>query len=629
MQVKTYIYGTPFGFNFYEDDSQYKDYFKSFYISSRTGRRLMVNRLDNGETTYNYLCYGITECKSRPNAFFGMSFVMSDHLYCANFSKLYEWFDFLFEKLINEHHLITQTENGLQYQVEKFDDNPTDTEWLKANIPNILSAPDIRLERYDSNFSNRRTGIIAQFNTSEQPDKVIQSFRKNRWISLSPTFKSDKDFPELDWMELSALLNVVTKQLLPIAINPEAEHLPILKSINSEMKDNYKSISEYVEKVSDNELKDRFVELRAKYYEVLNRQLPQIAQKINSSNIQQDGSESKSSHGKPPTPPVTYRICQKCGRQMPIEAFENNDSICIECRNKEKGGFTLPKNMFYAGISALTLVILVVCVVVFKPFAKSGDNGNGGEDKSPIEKLAPNSATTVDESRFNQLIIAGNFEAALDYITGKDDEAARKTQLKTAYENYLLKQKPDVILREMINRYDFCMSVGVDCDEWNNFANAANTISEYLSKSSLTNLEKQYCQNIINKYNQEIFRTKHDDWQRRLSSISTTIDIPASSSDTAFLYNKKGEVIQKYAYDTYKNENGCFSVREFPVGGYVIVSCKNEPQTVNGYSPNTDITIFQKTNNQYKIKPNKIGKWVIRWNDIQMTITATPQYSKK
>ena len=81
MQVKTFIYGTPLGFNFYEDDSLYKDYFKAFYISSREGRRLMVNRLDNGETTYNFLCYRIAEAGNRPNAFFGMSLVLGDYQY--------------------------------------------------------------------------------------------------------------------------------------------------------------------------------------------------------------------------------------------------------------------------------------------------------------------------------------------------------------------------------------------------------------------------------------------------------------------------------------------------------------------------------------------------------------------
>ena len=48
--IKTYIYGVPNGFDFYEKDAGLNDYFKGFYISSRRGRRLMVNRRNNGVT---------------------------------------------------------------------------------------------------------------------------------------------------------------------------------------------------------------------------------------------------------------------------------------------------------------------------------------------------------------------------------------------------------------------------------------------------------------------------------------------------------------------------------------------------------------------------------------------------
>ena len=70
----TYIYGTPLGFDFNEDIASLKEYFKGLYISSRKGRRLMVNRCDNGETFYNYLRYGLAEKEGRPNSFFYVYF---------------------------------------------------------------------------------------------------------------------------------------------------------------------------------------------------------------------------------------------------------------------------------------------------------------------------------------------------------------------------------------------------------------------------------------------------------------------------------------------------------------------------------------------------------------------------
>ena len=50
--IKTFIYGDPHGFDFYEKDVYLNDYFKGFYISSRRGRRLVVNRRENGETIF-------------------------------------------------------------------------------------------------------------------------------------------------------------------------------------------------------------------------------------------------------------------------------------------------------------------------------------------------------------------------------------------------------------------------------------------------------------------------------------------------------------------------------------------------------------------------------------------------
>ncbi|MBO5631450.1 MAG: hypothetical protein J5965_20475, partial [Aeriscardovia sp.] len=202
MQVKTFIYGTPFGFNFYEDDSQYKDYFKGFYISSREGRRLMVNRLDNGETTYNFLCYRITEHGNRPNAFFGMSLVLDDFMFCADFGNLYEWFNFLFDKLIKERKLFINKDAQLLYNVSKFEEDVGDVEWLKANLPNILSSHDIKLQKYDSSFSDKKTGKVVQFNNSEKSEVILKAFKQSRWISLSSSFGGD-DCPELDFGELS------------------------------------------------------------------------------------------------------------------------------------------------------------------------------------------------------------------------------------------------------------------------------------------------------------------------------------------------------------------------------------------------------------------------------------------
>ena len=393
MQVKTFIYGTPLGFNFYEDDSQYKDYFKGFYISSRKGRRLMVNRLDNGETTYNFLSYGITESGNRPNAFFGMCLVLGDYQYCNDFGKLYDWFNFLFDKIVNKKKLFTQQDSKLQYNVSKFEEDVEDVEWLKSNMPNIFSSSDIRLQKYDASFSSKKTGKIPQFNNKEKSDIVLKAFKQYNWICLSPSFVANDDCPELDLGELSLYVDSVTQQLLPIAINPEKKHLPLLKDISSAMTENYKSISDFVAKTQDEDSKKSFTELGQRYYKVLKNQIPLIEQKIEEKPESRTKVCARCGKNKPieafsqgdavclecrakEKQPAETRTCSRCGREKPISAFAHGDKICIECRNKVSDTFafpTIPIKYLYSGVAALVLVVIVVCLVTFNPFKSSGE----------------------------------------------------------------------------------------------------------------------------------------------------------------------------------------------------------------------------------------------------------------
>lgn len=112
--IRTYIYGVPNGFDFYEKDAGFNEYFKGFYIASRRGRRLLVNRRDNGDTVYSYLRYGMKEIERQPlHSFFGMSIVLENNQFCPNFKVLLEWFDYIFERLVNERHIINKDANGI------------------------------------------------------------------------------------------------------------------------------------------------------------------------------------------------------------------------------------------------------------------------------------------------------------------------------------------------------------------------------------------------------------------------------------------------------------------------------------------------------------------------------------
>lgn len=635
MQVKTFIYGTPLGFNFYEDDSQYKDYFKGFYISSRKGRRLMVNRLDNGETTYNFLSYGITERQNRPNAFFGMCLVLGDYQYCDDFGKLYDWFNFLFDKIVNERKLFTQQDSKLQYNVAKFEEDAEDVEWLKSNMPNILSSSEIRLQKYDASFSNKKTGKIPQFNNNEKSDVVLKAFKQYNWICLSPSFDGG---PELDLGELSLYVDSVTQQLLPIAINPEKKHLPLLKDIFSAMTENYKSISDFVAKTQDEDSKKSFTELGQRYYEVLNNQIPLIAQKMEENPEPLTKVCAKCGKNKPieafsqgdavclecrakEKQPTETQTCSRCGREKPISAFAHGDKICIECRSKESNSFafpTIPIKYLYSGVAALVLVVIVVCLVIFNPFKLDSPDTGDSKGSTGSEQVVGGQGTVVnnvDRSKFQQYINDEEFKEAYEYIKEKDDANNYKEHLKNGYEKYLTKLDLTQIISENIRNSDLCEYLNIDTESWASFAEVGERINHLLSQKTLSQEKRNLCQMIINEYKKGIYHTVALEWENKLNLIPKPIVVQKKTIKIIW-YDKYHKKTEEKTVQNNKSIGG----PDFEVGGFVDIYCEEPPTCIRGKNPPE--AYLQKEKDRYRIKPEVPGEtWVYKIdNDIEVTI---------
>jgi len=645
MQVKTFIYGTPLGFNFYEDDSQYKDYFKGFYISSRNGRRLMVNRLDNGETTYNFLSYGITERQNRPNAFFGMCLVLGNYQYCDDFGKFYDWFNFLFDKIINEKKLFTQQDSKLQYNVAKFEEDAEDVEWLKSNMPNILSSSEIRLQKYDASFSNKKTGKIPQFNNNEKSDVVLKAFKQYNWICLSPSFVANDDCPELDLGELSLYVDSVTQQLLPIAINPEKKHLPLLKDIFSAMTENYKSISDFVAKTQDENSKKSFTELGQRYYDVLNNQIPLIAQKMEENPEPLTKVCARCGKNKPieafvqgdtvcsecraeEKQPAETRTCSRCGREKPISAFAHGDKICIECRNKVSDTFafpTIPIKYLYSGVAALVLVVIVVCLVTFNLFKSDPPDSGGSKGSTGSEQVVGGQGTAannVDSSTFQQYINDEKFKEAYEYIKEKDDANNYKEHLKNGYENYLIKLDPTQIMSENIRNSDLCEYLNIDTGSWTSFAEVGEIINDRLSQKTLSQEKRELCQRIINEYKKGIYHTVALEWENKLNLIPKPIVVQKKPIKIILYSGDHAKLTEINAENKKK-----IGVPEFAVGSFVDIYCEEPPTCIRGENPPE--AYLQKEKDRYRIKPEVPGKtWVYKIdNSIEVTI-ETKKYSR-
>lgn len=336
--IKTYIYGTPHGFNLYENDDM-DNYFKGFYISSRRNRRLMVHRQDNGITTYNYLVYDIQEVEGtgRPHAFFGMSLVIGDNTFCPDFQKILQWFDFLFfDKIVKEKSLFIEKEvddsntSGLQYKINRFDECSNYVNWLKGVLPNIFSADaSTSLRPIDETFESSRTGQVRCLNDQEEDAVILEAFTKYSWVTLAPEYKKEGQgdaglpYVDLDFGDLYKKLSEWNASLLSVAIDISKAKLGDLESMQQDVDDSTSQIKTYCKQIQDQNEASKFANLLAGF-EDLSENLSALISKI-----------KPEGGGEPPKPLTMY--CFSCKQYKDISQFHDKSSTkCISCESKEK-----------------------------------------------------------------------------------------------------------------------------------------------------------------------------------------------------------------------------------------------------------------------------------------------------
>lgn len=377
--IKTFVYGTPHGFDFYEKDAVYTEYFKGFYISSRKGRRLMINRRDNGETTYNYLRYELREVEVRPNSFFGMTIVLDEGRYCPNFNKILEWFDYIFEKVLNEKSIFKRNEDGeIQYAINRFDDCISEVEWIKSNLPKIFSqAAGTNILQYDNTFVSGRMGQIPCLNDQQTDDYYLSIFRKNYWITLSSEFpKQDEIKPtvkedgmigdnspiELSYLDFKNQLDNFNKRLVPIATGVNQGSSDEIFKMYDNAKYSYDSLSQYLTFIKGSEEVEMFESLFDDYKSLLNS-TSALLSKTNNDNTSDTPIILKAaktqycynckqhkdiSHFRLPSSLKCIECesteqagnkkiqCGKCGKYKLPEEFDNSDNICRSCKEQEQ-----------------------------------------------------------------------------------------------------------------------------------------------------------------------------------------------------------------------------------------------------------------------------------------------------
>lgn len=459
--IKAYIYGTPKGFDAYGSDKSFEGYLKGFYITSRRGKRLMVNRRANGETIYSYLHYGLMEYSDigkdkagRINSFLGMSLHISDGIYTPDLKRVFDWFDYWFNKILEDGTILKEVSSGyIQYQVSKFA-NANNIEYLHSNLPNIFSEKSGTLMLdYDDSFVEGKSGQIAQLNNEEDANVILSTFKHYQWVALSPTFrkieKSADICIELDFNDLNDRLAEYNKMLLPIAINLNASSADELSKINGAVQENYSSITSYLKAISngnDNtEEYNKFSSLASDYVAVCEN-ITALKLKLSTStddsgevgtidepktqfcyNCQEckDISEFRSAEStkciacEEKIAHSRKKQCNQCGKTKTYAEFEHGSKICKACESKKVNvGFTIP---FWAKIavpSAIVLVIVVACLLKF--LNKPNIQGQGGSAAGTFTQ--PVFLQKVDDNKFEALIKDYKYEDAYNYLADKSNK---------------------------------------------------------------------------------------------------------------------------------------------------------------------------------------------------------------
>lgn len=563
--IKTFIYGVPHGFDFYEKDAELNDYFKGFYISSRRGRRLMINRRENGDTIYSYLRYGLKEVDRQPlHSFFGMSLVVDNYQFCPNFKVLLEWFDYLFNKLVNEHSLIKKNEDGiLHYVVHKFDENAADVEWLKSNLPNILTqAGQTEIVNYDNSFVDGKAGQVVSFNNPVGENRLLETFKKYRWLSISSEIVERQDVTsgepieiELNFEELNGKLNEFNQQLLPIAVDISKGSYADLKRMTDEVQEISTSLTKYIPTIDDPEEKEKFGGLDSKY-DSLKGSIGTLLSKF-----------TTSTKPLPPQPPIQetqycfsckqnkplshfrssdatkcleceeqdrrrtgtnvskgYKTCISCGKKKPTRFFNQiGTDICDDCAKAQKPkpvpvqegffdklGKMLMSKGFLGALVSIAIIAGVAIAAINLPKGCSDQNVLGGGERTDATSTnATQTGEAVDRQELENLIASGNFKAVFEYVKDKKDADNYKRSLKDVVNRYLWSvvdssntAQEDLTEFYIVNN-EFLVFIGFTENDklaWTEIVDDYNKIWDILKKPRVTDADLETGYEILAKH---------------------------------------------------------------------------------------------------------------------------------
>ncbi|MBD5415677.1 MAG: hypothetical protein HDR46_05245 [Bacteroides sp.] len=618
--INTYIYGSPHGFNFFEGVASLNDYFKGFYISSRRGRRLMVNRKSDGTTIYSFLCYGLMEVAGRPNAFFGCSIVTDDNKFTPELKELFEWFDYLFAKIIERGRFFKINDDEvLQYKIDRFSDASDETEWLKSNLPNFFTRQsDVKLLSYDSSFSQQNSGKVACMNIDSQTSKIIAEFKRMHWLALSPNFAMEEESEEVNIGDLREQLNDKNHKLLSMAVTPTIDMLPALRAIKDECYDALNTLRKYATTTIDETEKMTCSELIGKYKELENT-LNVLITKLNT--LKNEGKKTGNTsngiiNGHINTNDNRNTNGTTNGNQKP-DTRGNSEPI-----KRDRLNNISPKAI--AGFTIFIIVLVIAAIFALKGGnSESKESSDAGQDQVTVEEVKFNQQT------FDNYLTDGRVNEATQYVVDFGCKAQYANAIREAIFTIfydLLDATDSSQLKFETTKFikDFGQAisgVGIDSNELQKICDNYCRLVELAKKTSLTDAERNEALKLVESL-PEAYRLS---WSERINSIPNPntgnngriegLKVTIINSSEAF---GEGVLYSKNTYDSSQT-------LEFKAGTYITFQY---PKIVNNKPLKKRCnTTGTGRDGEYSIKLDKTsitdntGQFIFSLNNKQITIT--------
>lgn len=455
----------------------------------------MVNRKDDGTTIYNFVCYGLMESQGRHNAFFGCSIEMTGRKYVADFKLMFDWFDYMFGRLVDRGKVFTPTSEGvLRYNIDKFSNAAEEIEWFKSNLPNIFNSDSVTIQTYDNSFSTKNLGKVLCLNIDTPEQKVLADFKKSHWVAVSPVFMPEEPVEEINFADLLWQYIKYNENALKVAVNPSAQSLPWIQNTLSECQEISESLSKYRKHINDDEqeelqqyndivdkyrslsetlaaLKTRIAKPEApeppkpdgdKRCSKCNRRLPLSHFDSPHSNLCMECAKSKK-----------MRVCKKCGQMKPSSSYAKNPEICEDCLSTPQPkpiSFLDRINPIYGAATVLGIFILVGLFLVLKP--KPSNEEQVTPEPAPIEN-------SFSFSHFSDLKDAGSYDEAFAYADKYPEGDRYKKDLKYAIERELssLSQTNPIEYQVFLNKYqDLIKSLGINTSPFDELSRLSDPI---------------------------------------------------------------------------------------------------------------------------------------------------------